>query len=181
MLTLGGLACVAVCVWLLATLVYQLSPVQVAIERRVPFKLLPSWAFFAPNPAYHDYWLVVRELRRDGTMAPCSPIGVFPGRRLSHLVWNPDKRPRRVLQDAMQSIKRLRRWSTSDQVVQCSLPYLLLLHYATEQYACSPRAIAIHFMIVETSGRHGKRVWISFVSGFHRLSQHSVSSSSRSA
>lgn len=181
MTSLGIVACAVVVLWLLATLAYQYSPVQVAIERRAPFKLLPAWAFFAPNPAYHDYHLVVRELRRNGTLGPCTPIGASPDRRLSHLIWHPAKRPERVLQDAMQSIKRLRRWSASDQVVQCSLPYLLLLHYATTQYRCGPEAVAMHFIVVETSGRDEKRVWISFVSGFHRLSKRSVSSSSSSA
>jgi hypothetical protein len=178
--SLGALACAVVLLWLLATLVYQYGPVQIAIDRRTPFKLLPSWAFFAPNPAYRDYYLVARELRRDGTLGPCTHIGPSPDCRLSHLVWNPAKRPVRILQDAMQSIKRIRKWSPSEQVVQCSLPYLLLLHYVTTQYECGPEAIATQFAVVETSGREGQRIWISFVSGFHRLSQRSTQSSSKS-
>ncbi|NML43203.1 hypothetical protein HHL11_05535 [Ramlibacter sp. G-1-2-2] len=169
----GVIACVLVAAWLLATLAYQYSPVQVAVARRDPFKLLPSWAFFAPHPAYRDYHLVVRELRRDGTLGPCLPVGLFPDRRLADLVWNPAKRPRKILQDAMQAIKRLRRWSASEQVVQCSLPYLLLLHYASTQHACGPDAIALQFAVVESAGRDGRRLWISFVSGFHRLSPRS--------
>ncbi len=167
--SLGIFACVAVSIWLLATLAYQYGPIQMAVERRTPFKLFPSWAFFAPNPAYHDYHLVARELRGNGKLGPCTPIGSFSDRRLIHLIWNPDKRPQRILQDAMQSIKRIRKWSTSDQVVQCSLPYLLLLHYVTTQYQWDSDAVAIQFAVVETSGRDGKRVWISFLSGFHRL------------
>ncbi len=181
MTEVGAAACGLIVLWLLVTLAYQYDPLQVAVERRVPLKLLPSWAFFAPHPAYHDYWLVARELRRDLTLGPCTAIGSFDERRLLHVVWNPSKRARRVLQDAMQSIKRLRKWSASDQVVQCSLPYLLLLHHVTAQYACGPDAIAVQFAVVETSGRDGKRVWISFVSGFHRLSPRSVQSASGSA
>lgn len=172
----GSVACVLVVAWLAATLAYQYSPVQVAIGRLDPFKVLPSWAFFAPNPAYHDYHLLVRELRRDGTAGPCTPIGFFPDRCLGHLLWNPVKRPRKILQDAMQSIKRIRKWSASEEVVQCSLPYLVLLHYVSTQHTCSADAVALQFAVVESSGRSEGRLWISFVSGFHRLSRPSASS-----
>lgn len=178
---LGTAACIAVAAWLLATLAYQYSPVQEAVARLDPFKLLPSWAFFAPHPAYHDYHLIVRELRRDGTLGPCTPVGRFPDRRLADLLWNPAKRPRKILQDAMQAIKRLRRWSASEEVVQCSLPYLLLLHYAGTQHACGADAIALQFAVVESSGRNERRLWISFVSGFHRLSPRSAPARSSAA
>jgi hypothetical protein len=178
MTLVGVAACVVVVAWLLATLVYQHSPVQVVIDRKAPFKLLPSWAFFAPNPAYHDYHLLVRELRRDGSLGPCVAISEPADRRLTHLIWNPAKRPQRVLQDAMQAIKRLRRWSASEEVVQCSLPYLLLLHHATAQHQRDPDATALQFVVVETSGRDGKRIWISFASGFHRLSPASARTNS---
>lgn len=174
----AAVACVVVLLWLLVTLAYQYSPVQVAIGRVDPFKLLPSWAFFAPRPAYHDAHLVVRELRRNATLGPCTPVGSFPDREPLHLLWNPAKRPRKVLQDAMQAVKRLRRWSASDEVVQCSLPYLLLLHYASRHYRCGPDAIALQFAVVETTGSGERRLWISFVSGFHRLSPSSASSRS---
>lgn len=165
----GIIACIVVVGWLLATLLYQYGPAQVAIARWNPLTLLPSWAFFAPNPAHHDYHLLARELRADGSLGPCVAVSGPADRRLAHLVWNPDKRPQRVLQDAMQAVKRIRRWSHSQQVVQCSLPYLLLLHHATMQHRRGPDAVALQIIVVETSGREGKRVWISFLSGFHRL------------
>jgi hypothetical protein len=170
MSTFGLLACLAVTAWLVLTLAYQYDPVQEAIGRVDPFKLLPSWAFFAPRPAMRDCHLVVRELRRDGSLGPCREIGRFGPRRLRHLVWNPDKRSRKILQDAMQAVQRLRRWSASEEVVQCSLPYLLLLHHVRERYRCEPGAIALQFAVVESSGGPERRLWISFVSGFHRLS-----------
>lgn len=178
MTAVGLTACVAVVAWLLATLVYQYSPVQVAVDRHDPFKVLPSWAFFAPNPAYHDYHLLVRELRRDGSFGPCVAIGKYAERRLTHAIWNPAKRPQRVLLDAMQAIKRFRRWSASEDVLQCSLPYLLLLHHAILHYQRGADAAALQFVVAETSGRDGKRIWIAFVSGFHRLSPPSVRTNS---
>ena len=179
--SLGSVACVLVVLWLLATLAYQYDPIAEAIGRVDPFKLFPSWAFFAPSPAYHDDHLLVRELRRDGTLGPCTPIAFFPARSLVHLAWNPAKRPRKILQDAAQAVRRLRKWSASEEVVQCSLPYVMLLHYASRQYACTPDAIALQFAIVQATGTDERRLWISFVSGFHRLSQHSASSSSSAA
>jgi hypothetical protein len=181
MTLLGGLACALVVLWLALSLAYQYGPVAEAIGRVDPFKLLPSWAFFAPNPTYRDEHLLVRELRRDGTLGPCTPLDGFPDRRPLHLAWNPAKRPRKILQDAVQSVKRLRRWSASEQVVHCSLPYLLLLHHVRMRHACSPAAVALQFIVVESSGGNERRLWISFVSGFHRLSPRSASSPSGEA
>jgi hypothetical protein len=175
---IGPLVCIVVVLWLILTLAYQYDRVQVAIGRLDPFKLLPSWAFFAPNPAYRDLHIVVRELRANGTLGPCTPICFFPDRSLGHLFWNPAKRPRKILQDAVQSMKRFRRWSASEKVLQCSLPYLLILHYVTTQYSRGPDAVAVQFAVIETSGWEDRRIWITFLSGFHRLSPASASENS---
>lgn len=175
----GSIACVFVVVWLMATVLNQISRFQAWLARRDPYNLLPSWAFFAPNPGYHDYHLLARELRRNGSLGPCIAITELPERRHWHAIWNPAKRSQRALQDAMQAVKRLRRWSKANAVVQSSLPYLLLLHYVLTEYPASSDATALQFIVVETTGREGKRVWISFVSGFHRLSPRSVRGSSK--
>lgn len=175
----GLIACVLVAGWLLLTLSYQYIPLQTPIARMDAWQLLPSWAFFAPKPAYHDVFLLVRELGADGSLGALRVVRGPAERRWLHALWNPDKRPQRVLEDAAQAVRRLRRWAASEEVVSTSIPYLLLLHDATR--GCTGNgARALQFIIVETSGREEKRIWISFVSGFHRLSPDSTWSDSSS-
>lgn len=166
----GPIACALVGTWLLLTLVYQYSPLQARMAWMAAWQLLPSWAFFAPKPAYHDVFLLVRALREDGSVGAFRLVRGPIERTWLHALWNPEKRPQRVFQDAAQSVRRLRRWAASEDVVMTSLPYLLLLHHAVRHCQRDRGARALQFIIVETSGREEKRLWISFVSGFHRLS-----------
>jgi len=166
---IGAIVLALVALWLALTLAYQYTPVQTALGRIDPFKFIPSWAFFAPRPASRDTQIVVRDLFPDGRFGPWAPVCFFPQRRLLHLLWNPAKRPRKILQDAAKSVKRTRRWARSEGVVQCSLPYLVILHYALRKYRHSIDAVAMQFAIVETSGRDHRRLWMTFLSQLHRL------------
>lgn len=166
---MGAVVLILVMLWLVLTLAYQYTPWQAAIGRLDSFKFIPSWAFFAPKPANSDNHVVVREIRRNGTLGPWTPICYFPNRSLFQLIWHPSKRPLKIVQDAAKSIRRTRRWSHSEGVVQCSLPYLLILHYALRRYSCGPDAVALQFAVVETSGREERRIWITFLSDFHKL------------
>ncbi len=165
----GSIAVGVVLIWLLATIAYQNSPLRPLLARFDVFKILPSWSFFAPNPATRDSHIVIRDLLIDGTLSAWRPISFFPRREMLHVVWHPAKRPRKILRDASKSIKLTHRRSNSKGVVQCSLPYLIILHYCNLQGPRAWNAVARQFAVVETSGREGRRIWITFISGFHRL------------
>jgi hypothetical protein len=165
----GFLAVLSVSVWLLATILYQLAPFQGRIGRLDGLKLLPSWSFFAPSPANRDSHIVVRELLSDGALSAWSPVCFFPSRSLLDLLWNPAKRPRKILRDAAKSIRHTARRSLSRNVVQCSLPYLVILHHCLMQRSRAQSAVAVQFAVVDTSGREERRLWITFISEFHRL------------
>jgi hypothetical protein len=166
MSAVGSIAVGLVLLWLLATLAYQGGPFRATLGRLDRLKLLPSWSFFAPNPATRDSHIVIRDLLRDGTLSEWAPVPPFPTRTLLQVLWNPSKRPRKVLRDASKSIKLTRRRSESKGVVQCSLPYLVILHYCLQQ-ARPGNGVARQFTVVETSGRESRRLWITFISDFH--------------
>jgi hypothetical protein len=166
----GLIACALIGAWLLLTLAYQYFPFQATLARRDAWHMLPSWAFFAPRPTYHDPYLLVRDLRADGSLGALRIVRGPSERTWLHPLWNPDKRAQRVFQDAAQAIRRLRRWAACEDVVLASLPYLLLLHDAVRHLERDSGVQARQFIIVETSGREEERLWISFVSGFHRVS-----------
>jgi hypothetical protein len=165
----GPIAIVLVSIWLLATIAYQFSAFQGVLGRLDVFRILPSWSFFAPSPANRDSHLVARDLLLDGTLTTWSPVAIFPRRSPVHLIWHPAKRPRKILRDASKTINRTWRRATSKGVIQCSLPYLVVLHYCMNQQPRPGNAAARQFAIIETSGREERRLWITFISGFHRF------------
>ena len=169
MSAVGSIAVGLVLLWLLATIAYQDAVLRGALGRLGALKIFPSWSFFAPSPATRDSHIVVRDLLGDGMISAWSPVSFFPTRTPLHVIWHPAKRPRKILRDAAKSIKLTRRNSVSKGVVQCSLPYLMILHYCIAQHSRAANAVARQFAIVETSGREGRRIWISFISEFHRL------------
>jgi hypothetical protein len=165
----GSIAVGLVSLWLLATIGYQLPVFRGMLGRWNEARILPSWSFFAPSPATRDSHVVFRDLLRDGTATIWAPAAFFPSRTLLHTVWHPAKRPRKILRDASKTLKQTARRSASKGVVQCSLPYLLILHYCIAQYPRPSNAMARQFAVVETSGREERRIWITFISGFHRF------------
>ena len=165
----GPAAVSVVVLWLLATIAYQYAPFRMAVGRFDVFKMLPSWSFFAPRPATRDSHIVVRDLLFDGTISTWRPVSFFPARTLLQVIWHPAKRPRKILRDASKAIKLTRDRSASKDVIQCSLPYLIILHYCNLETPRGSNAMARQFAIVETSGRLGRRIWITFISEFHQL------------
>ena len=163
---LGSIAVGLVLLWLMATIAYQGGPFREIMSRLDRLKLLPSWSFFAPNPATRDSHIVIRDLLHDGRFTNWAPVSLFPSRSLLQVLWHPAKRPRKILRDASKSVIITRRRSESKGVVQCSLPYLVILHYCI-QHARPGNVIARQFAVVETSGRESRKIWITFISDFH--------------
>lgn len=169
MSVVGSIAIGLVLLWLLGTIAYQLSAFRRVLGRFDGSGIFPSWSFFAPSPATRDSHIVVRDLFLDGTVGAWAPVSFFPTRTALHVIWHPAKRPRKILRDASKSIRLTRRHSVSNGVVQCSLPYLLILHYCIARHSRAGNAIARQFAIIETSGREDRRIWITFISEFHRF------------
>jgi len=165
-----GIAAVAVVtLWLIASALYQFGAFRRTLSRLDLLEVLPSWSFFAPHPATRDSHVVIQDLREDGTLSGWQTLTNLPPRRLRDLVWNPTKRPRKILRDAGKAVQRTRRHSGSEGVVQCSMAYLVILHYCLHSRPHDRSAVARQFAIVETSGRQDRRLWVTFISIFHRL------------
>jgi hypothetical protein len=162
---LGYIPIVIVSFWLFGTILYQHSFFRQHLGKYDPLKLLPTWSFFAPRPASRDSHIVIRDLLHNGQTTNWITLSCFPNRRLLHTIWHPAKRPRKVLRDASKSI-RIYSDTASPDLVQYSLQYILLLHFCT-QFPRLENAVARQFAIVESSGRQDRRLWITFISGFH--------------
>jgi hypothetical protein len=169
MLVLGIGLNMAVLIWLIATLAYQYRPFAKRLVQIVPLQLLPRWTFFAPNPAVRDSHLLIRYELSDGSFGRWHTVPFAGPRSPLDCVWNPTKRPRKVLSDATQSLKVIRARNRSIANLQCTLPYLLLLRHCWSRPERPRDAISYQFAIVETSNRENRAIRLAFVSGLHKF------------
>ena len=167
---IGSALIVLVAVWLAITLLAQLRTFAPAISSKDPFHLVPRWTFFAPNPGIRDYHLIIRDKNSDGVLHEWLPVPISPARPRIAFVWNPPQRQKKIVSDAIQSLKRQRQFCTNcPDSLTLSLPYLCLLHAACSLAPISPRATERQFAIVESSGHDDRKIWVSFLSRFHPL------------
>lgn len=113
------------------------------------FSLLPRWAFFA-RPGFFDKHLMYRNQLPDNSFAAWREILPVEKRTLVKALWNPAKRCRKSLTDAIDSLIQLRKTDPQQSLV-LTMPYLTILNYVTSQ-PHDPRATAAQFMVVRTGG-----------------------------
>jgi hypothetical protein len=141
--------------WLILTLIFNIPKLDILISRYLPTGrwtiLIPSWSFFAPNPAKSDHALLYRDLYDSGEISPWREVISSQLRHLRTSVWNPDGRPKKALSDATSSLMRLaRRHNGADTSMVLSVPYLLLLN----RISCIPSGPGVtnrQFLIVRYS------------------------------
>src|SRR5436305_216126 len=115
----------AVACWLLLTALAQFRWVAARISRFDNFRLVPTWTFFAPNPGVVDYHLVVRDRDSNGTASAWSGVEIAAERHPLNCFWNPQKRPKKVLLDAVQSLIIIAKANETAEFHELlSLPYL---------------------------------------------------------
>jgi hypothetical protein len=162
------IAWVAISIWLLVTLVAQHTGLGSRLARYDAVRLIPRWTFFAPNPGVKDYHLVVRDQTSNLVLSEWKTVTFGPDRRWFNLLWHPHKRARKILSDAVQSLRIVSSHGPNGLLSDSlSLPYLLLLKYSFEQCALADPFIARQFAIVESSGHDVRRLEIAYASLFH--------------
>ena len=165
---LAWVAWIGIGIWLLLTLIYQHSTYGAVVARFDIFRLLPRWTFFAPNPGVADYHLIVRD--RDSAEKPGKwrAVEFAKDRHYSNILWNPQKRPKKILSDAVQLLKAISRSSAAGVASDSlSIPYLLLLKYSLEVLPLGEDMGARQFGIVESTGHASRATNIIYLSLFH--------------
>jgi len=112
--------------WLLATAASQ-HPHRAfdGLRRFDPVGLaLPNWRFFAPEPAQHDYHVLHRVLRADGTESPWQETTSISPRSWGHVLFFPDRRREKALFDIASELTQLMMDPRID--VSRTVPYELL-------------------------------------------------------
>jgi hypothetical protein len=153
-------------VWLALSALAQLpGPAARKIRSLDAFGLIPSWAFFAPNPVRTDSHLVYRHILRSGHVTDWTEAFVWRAPSL-RWIWNPDRRAEKAISDASSHLVKREKLAG----VQWSTPYLLLLNYVSGLPRTS-EAVAVQFALLGSFGHQGdKSPFVRFVSDCHPLS-----------
>lgn len=157
-------------VWLLISICCQFNKTKIGtfLRQLDLFSLIPYWSFFAPNPGTTDYHLLYRDKVDSNTGSYWKEYKLSSNRSLVGAVWNPKKRTKKVLSDAVSSLITLSK-DLKDNEYKTTLPYIALLNFI----ASIPRgntATATQFMIMESYGHFTERKpVVIFRSEFHKI------------
>lgn len=156
--------------WLLASAICQFNILRLeSFFRRMDyFSLLPRWSFFAPNPGVTDYHLLYRDKDQENECGRWRELPIASKRTLLGAIWNPKKRSKKALSDAVQTIVRSSN-TLKPSEFKTSICYIALVNFI----ASLPRKTdgrATQFMIMESYGHYpDKGPKMLFRSEFHKL------------
>ncbi len=155
------------CLWISGTILLQVPGARQWLQRQDFSLILPEYRFFAPTPANGDLHLLFRDTFSDGTVGGWTEVCTIQPRRLRHALWNPRKRERKALFDAVVQVSSLRPKHPS--LLMFTVPYLLILNYVRSLERTTAPA-TVQFAIVKSNGwvTDQRSEWI-VVSGTHRL------------
>lgn len=134
------------------------------VRARDPFGLIPSFSFFAPNPASTDCHLLHRHVLAGGEVTPWRESFVWRPVWYRGL-WNPDRREEKAISDASSGL--VRRRNDRPASVRLSVPYLLLLNHVSAQPA-PPGAVGVQFVLMGSSD-DGSPPFVRMLSEMHAL------------
>ncbi|MCV7527817.1 hypothetical protein M3D91_009770 [Micrococcus luteus] len=157
--------------WGAATLALQFDRGHRFIRALDPTGLIvPDWRFFAPRPASHEYHLLYRDARPDGTMSGWNEVDLGADRRLRHIVWAPHRRLEKGLFDATTELMRVITDMRDPAVVRMSAAYLALLTVVTHSVSHQDGAVRTQFMLVRAAAHEPDVIpSIDYISDWHRL------------
>jgi len=150
---LASITAVALFVWFLLSVLNQFDSRWVQyVAAKDRWRLLPRWTFFAPTPGTIDFHVVVREMRKDGSITSWSEVVLYEHRRPFNAIWHPRKRFMKLLYDCVVWLAILNRTQPPTRLRR-STPYRILLQCACS-VASTSDITARQFGVVGTTG-HG--------------------------
>ena len=156
--------------WLLVSTICQFNILRLEdfFRRMDYFSLLPRWSFFAPNPGVTDYHLLYRDKCEKNECGRWREYAIASKRTLLGALWNPKKRTKKALADAVQTLIRSSKELTPAQY-KTSVCYIALVNFI----ASLPRNTegkATQFMIMESYGHYTEKdPRMLFRSEFHKI------------
>ncbi|SNS20902.1 hypothetical protein SAMN06893096_102512 [Geodermatophilus pulveris] len=123
------------------------------LKARDHFSLIPRWTFFAPKPGTTDYHLVYQSSTDGRALTEWREEQLADTRTVLGAVWNPSKRNKKALCDAVRAMGRMAREVGEENTwqVQYSISYIAVLSYLSG-LPHPPSATQIRFMVLESDG-----------------------------
>jgi hypothetical protein len=157
-------------VWFLLTILIQFpNPIGKTCAIYDVFAIVPSWTFFAPNPALVDYHIVYRCRLSTGNCTAFKEVrSCKHQRRLIDGAWNPNRRYIKAMHDLISELVALSRELTESEI-KFSTPYLTLANFilasSVEQHTQS-----CQFAIIVSYGfASSEEPSLLFLSEFHSV------------
>lgn len=151
-------------IWIILTIAFQFTPMQVRMRSLDPLYMLPSWSFFAPVPNSSDYVFFLRYENHHETSSWREPG--LPAPPSLGFLWDPARRQRKVVIDISQSLGEFARSGQHD-VLHYTTAYLLLLQYASNKSeAFLARGVQV---AIGTRPADGEEFILFFQSHMHEL------------
>ncbi|MEU6237765.1 hypothetical protein [Kitasatospora sp. NPDC047058] len=158
--------------WFGLTVLEQLQKGTKVNRRLDPLSaVIPNWRFFGPQPAMSDSHVLFRDELADGSVTDWQEAAVVEERRLSHMVWHPNRRREKVVVDAVEEMKVLTGLEQDLKKIQLAIPYLLLLTYVSKGCTHHPQTRRTQFLLASGPGydEDGPEPTLFFASDFHAL------------
>lgn len=116
-----------------------------------PGVLLPNWRFFAPEPAVHDFRLLHRIRREDGTVGEWTETVQIARRHVGQSIWFPDRRRDKAINDLCNEIISLLA-AQQTQISRFPCYRLLREHLELVIRRDSPEAVGFQWLVARTAG-----------------------------
>jgi hypothetical protein len=153
--------------WALASLLALIERCREPIRLYDVLFLIPEWKFFAPVPGQWDFHLLYRDRLGDGSITEWTEVVVGNPRRWWNAFWNPRKRGKKAVLDAVVGIAY--QALAQKDAIPLSPAFLTLLNHISSL----PRPEASHFTQFTLIRFHpdstGEPPDVAFVSAFHAL------------
>ncbi len=152
MVVVGFLTMLLLALHLIATGAYHLGLGERWLASFETLSIVPKWHFFAPRPGTRDLVLLHRNVHSNGTVGVWRTVaGMDTFRSPWSFAWNPDKRRRKTLYDAIVTLSVTPGAKKEERrLLQLSLPYVLILNYVAS-LAPIEGATGVQFAIMESA------------------------------
>ncbi|UTW62799.1 hypothetical protein KFE98_01180 [bacterium SCSIO 12741] len=107
----------------IASILYQIKPIQKVLLKYDPLGLLPNYSFFAPKPISNDFRIVYRVKDRK----EWEEVPMYQKFYLFRFLWNPFKYYNKGFIDSCQAVHKEYSLLKDKNLIQLSIHYLNLL------------------------------------------------------
>lgn len=147
--------CLAVFYWLILSVLNQFNlDFNNRHHNLRTLSIIPTWKFFAPNPAHTDYELFIRDKYSNGDVSKFRIVSLRRNRTLSQIIYNPNARRGKVLSDSVRIFTRFHNVDNISSVTD-TFPYQLLLKFSNT-LPIEKAVIQRQFIIVRVSAIYSK-------------------------